>query len=255
MDVSNRTALVTGAGRGIGKGCALELARHGADMVINDRLGSPDLQATVDEIRALGRTCHSIEGDVFTRVGCEAVIESALSAVDHIDILISNPAAGVRKPFLDMEPEEFDRVIQATLAGGFHMSQLVARHMVKRGSGKIVFISSVQAERPYTLCCAYGAAKAGLNHLMQTVAVELSPYRINVNAIEPGWIDTPGEHVSFTDEEIAEKGKILPWGRLGKPAEIGRAATFLASSHADYISGSILAVDGLFRYKDCISRF
>ena len=254
MDISNRTALVTGAGRGIGKGCALELARHGADLVINDRPDSPDLRQTVDQIRQLGRVCHTVEGNVFTRDGCATVVEAALSAVDHIDILISNPAYGLRRPFLELEPEEFERIIQATLTGGFHMSQLVARHMVERGNGKIVFISSVQAERPYTLSCAYGAAKAGLNHLMQTIAVELSPYRINVNAIEPGWIDTPGEHLAFTDEQIVQKGSRLPWGRLGEPAEIGRAAAFLASSDADYISGSILAVDGLFRYKDCISE-
>ncbi|MCH2203597.1 MAG: SDR family oxidoreductase [Fuerstiella sp.] len=255
MDVSGKTAFVTGAGRGIGKGCALELARHGADLVINDRPGSPDLQNTVDEVRALGRKCESVEGDVFKREGCEQVVATVLDTVDDVDIFISNPAYGRRTPFLELDPQEFERILQATLTAGFHMSQLVARHMVERGSGKIVFISSVQAERPYAFCCAYGAAKAGLNLLMQTIAAELSPYRINVNAIEPGWIDTPGEHKTFTEQEITEKGKQLPWGRLGQPVEIGRAATFLSSSDADYISGSILAVDGLFRYKDCIDRF
>jgi glucose 1-dehydrogenase len=178
-----------------------------------------------------------------------------LSAVDRVDILISNPAYGRRKPFLEVDPQVFEQTIQATLTGGFHLSQLVARHMVERGSGKIVFISSVQAERPYTVCCAYGAAKAGLNHLMRSIAVELSPHRINVNAIEPGWIDTPGERQAFTDEQISERGQRIPWGRLGQPEEIGRAATFLASSDADYISGSVLAVDGLFRYKDCVHEF
>ena len=255
MDVSGKTALVTGAGRGIGKGCALELARHGADLVVNDKPGSPDLQNTVDEIRAMGRACESIEGDVFTRPGCEQVVSSVLSAVDRVDILISNPAYGLRKPFLEVDPQVFERTIQATLTAGFHLSQLVARHMVEHGSGKIVFISSVQAERPYTVCCAYGAAKAGLNHLMRSIAVELSPHRINVNAIEPGWIDTPGERLALTEEQIAEKGQRIPWGRLGQPEEIGRAATFLASSDADYISGSVLAVDGLFRYKDCVQEF
>jgi glucose 1-dehydrogenase len=102
MDVSGKTALVTGAGRGIGKGCALELARHGADLVLNDRPGSPDLQNAVDEIRAMGRECASIEGDVFTRQGCEQVVSSVLSAVDRVDILISNPAYGRRKPFLEV---------------------------------------------------------------------------------------------------------------------------------------------------------
>jgi glucose 1-dehydrogenase len=256
MDVSGKIAFVTGAGRGIGKACAIELARHGADMVINDRTDSRDLQTTADEICALGRTCYAVEGDVFTRDGCEQVVAGVLSAVDRIDIFVSNPAHGSRHAFLDFAPEEFERTIQATLTGGFHMSQLVARHMVERSDGgKIIFISSVQAERPYALSCAYGAAKAGLNHLMQSIAVELSQHRINVNAIEPGWIDTPGEHVSFTAEQIATEGERIPWGRLGRPAEIGRAATFLASSAADYITGSVLAVDGGYRYKDCRTVF
>ena len=234
----------------------MELARHGADLVINDRPGSPDLHNTVEEIRALGRRCEPVEGDVFTRPGCEQVVASVLSAVDHIDIFVSNPASGVRQTFLEYDPGEFERVIQATLTGGFHMSQLVARHMVERQSGgKIVFISSVQAERPYTLSCAYGPAKAALNHLTQSIAVELSPHRINVNAVEPGWIDTPGEHIAFTEETLQTEGRRLPWGRLGRPEEIGRAVTFLASSDADYISGSVLAVDGLFRFRDCVSQF
>ena len=104
---------------------------------------------------------------------------------------------------------------------------------------------------PIGLCVAYGAAKAGLNHMMRTIAVELSPHRINVNAIEPGWIDTPGEHVTFSDEAIEAEGRKLPWGRLGLPEDIGKAATFLSSSEADYITGAVLPVDGLFRFKDC----
>jgi len=256
MDVSGKTALVTGAGRGIGKGCALELARHGADVILNDRPDSPDLLGAADEIRALGRTCHTIEGDVFSREGCEQVAAASIAAVDRIDIFISNPACNRRETFLDCVPEEFERTIQGTLTGGFHMSQLVARHMVERGGGgKIVFISSVQAELPYALSCAYGAAKAGLNHLMRSIAVELSQHRINVNAIEPGWIDTPGEHVAFTEEEIRIEGGGLPWGRLGQPSEIGQAATFLSSSSAEYITGTVLAVDGCFRYKDCRTEF
>jgi len=256
MDVSGKIALVTGAGRGIGKGCAMELARHGADLVINDRPGSPDLEAAAQEIRSLGRTCHTIEGDAFSRSGCEQIVSTALQTVGRIDILVSNPAFSRRSFFLDCPPELLEQTLQGTLAGGFHMSQLVARHMVERGGGgKIVFISSVQAEMPIAENVAYGAAKAGLNHMMRTIAVELSQHRINVNAIEPGWIDTPGEHKMFDEQTIVKEGRRLPWGRLGRPDEIGKAATFLASDAAEYITGSILAVDGCFRYKDCRSEF
>ncbi|MGE0375865.1 MAG: SDR family NAD(P)-dependent oxidoreductase, partial [Planctomycetaceae bacterium] len=190
--------------------------------------------------------------------GCEQLVAAALQQAGRIDILISNPAFSRRFLFLDYLPESFEDTIRATLTSGFHMSQLVARHMVERGGGgggKIVFISSVQAEMPIAESVAYGAAKAGLNHMMRTIAVELSQHRINVNAIEPGWIDTPGEHETFAEEMFTSEGPRLPWGRLGLPADIGKAATFLASDAADYITGSVLAVDGCFRYKDCRSEF
>ena len=248
MRLEGKTAIVTGAGRGIGRGCALELARDGANLVINDRPGSPDLEETANDIRALGRDCRAIEADVFSRDGCEQL----LTEVGPLDILVSNPAFSRRETFLDYDPEVFEKTIQGTLLSGFHMAQLVARQMVAAGKGgKMVFISSVQAEMPIGLCVAYGAAKAGLNHMMRTISVELAEHRINVNAIEPGWIDTPGEHVTFGPEKIEEEGRLLPWGRLGTPADIGRAAAFLSSGDADYITGSVLAVDGGFRYKDC----
>lgn len=252
MNLTGKIALITGGGRGIGKGCGLELARRGADIVLNDRPGSPDLETAGAEIRELGRTCHAIEADVFSRAGCEELLNAALELAGRVDILISNPAYSRRQTFLEYSPEEFERTIQGTLTSGFHMSQLVARHMAERGGGgKIVFISSVQAEMPLSFCVAYGAAKAGLNHMMRSIAVELSSHRINVNAIEPGWIDTPGELAAFGEEVLEQEGKGLPWGRLGRPEDIGKAAAFLCSDEADYITGEVLAVDGGFRYKDC----
>jgi len=252
IDLSGKVAFVTGAGRGIGQGCALQLARCGADLIINDRPGSPDLASTAEEIRALGRRCTAIEADVFSRAGCEKLVQAALEAASRIDIFVSNPAFSRRSAFLDFPADVFEQTMNGTLISGFHMSQLVARHMVTRGGGgKIVFMSSVQGEMPISLCSAYGAAKAGLNHLTRSIAVELAPHRINVNAIEPGWIDTPGEHAAFSDETIAAEGKRLPWGRLGLPRDIGNAVAFLVSEEADYITGVVLPVDGCFRFKDC----
>ncbi len=251
MRLKGKTALVTGAGRGIGKGCALELAREGAIIVANDRPGSPDLSTTIREIEAAGGKAVPVESDVFSRSGCERLVNDAIEAAGAINILVSNPALSVRQPFLDYDPETFERVIQATLIGGFHISQLVARHMVTNGNGgKIIFISSVHAQMPYTKAIAYNAAKAGLNHMARTIARELTPHRINVNIIEPGWIDTPGEHESFSSAVIEAQAAALPWGRLGTPAEIGKAVTFLASADADYITGTIMRVDGGYVHKD-----
>jgi glucose 1-dehydrogenase len=259
MRLSGKCALVTGAGRGIGKGCALELARSGADVVVNDRPGSPDLEPTANEIRSLGRQCWAFEADVFTRTGCEALVDHAIESAGRLDILVSNPAVNTRAMFLDYDPEEFQRVIQGTLIGGFHVSQLVARHMAERhrreqgAGGRIIFISSVHAPMPYAGSAAYNAAKAGLNNLARTMAAELMAYRINVNIIEPGWIDTPGEHAAFGSERIAQAGPTLPWGRLGLPEDIGMAAAFLASDGADYITGTVLRVDGGFVLRDCMT--
>jgi glucose 1-dehydrogenase len=251
LKLAGKTALVTGSGRGIGRACAIELARHGADVVINDRPGSPDLQDVSKQIVGLGRRCFAIEADVFSRSGCQRLFDSALDRCRQVDILVSNPALNTRSSFLDQDPDEFERMIQANLISGFHISQLVARHMVDRGEGgKIVFVSSVQAELPMAGNIAYGPAKAALNHLARSIAVELSPHQIHVNAIEPGWIDTPGERASFGDELIRREAQRLPLGRLGRPDEIGKAVVFLCSSDADYVSGTILVVDGLFRYKD-----
>ena len=243
--LSGKTALVTGGGRGIGLGCARQLAAAGATIVLNDRPGSPDLETAADEIRRMGAACTAVEADVFDRAGCEELYQR----LDRIDILVSNPAVNTRGDFTDYTSETFDRVLQGTLTSAFHMGQLAAQRMITQRSGKMVFISSVHSTMPITRSIAYNAAKAGLDHLVKSMAVELLPHRINVNAIAPGWIDTPGERVVFSAEAIEQEAKKLPWGRLGLPDEIGSAAAFLASADADYITGVILPVDGGFRFR------
>lgn len=251
MKLSGKKAFVTGAARGIGYGCAIELARAGADVAINDRADSEQAQKVVAEIKALGLQAACIPGDVFNRESCEQVVEQAIHSLGCIDIFVSNPAFSRRAPFLDYDPETFDKVLDGVLVGGFHMSQLVARHMVERKrGGKIVFISSVHSRIPYANSVAYNAGKAGLNNMAFTIAAELLPHKINVNVIEPGWIDTPGEHEAFGDKVMATAGAGLPWGRLGTPNDIGRAAAFLASEDADYITGTTLLVDGGLWLKD-----
>jgi glucose 1-dehydrogenase len=250
MKLAGRKALVTGAAQGIGRGCALEIARSGADVALNDRAASPELDSLVAEIEALGRRVIVVTGDAFERASCEAIVERGVAELGTIDILVSNPAFSRRGDFLDYDPATFEQVVRGTLLGGFHMGQLVARQMVAQGrGGKIVFISSVHARIPYVRSAAYNAAKSGLNHLAFTMAAELLPHRINVNVIEPGWIDTPGEHATFGSDRIAAAAKTLPWGRLGTPTDIGRAAVFLTSDDADYITGTALLVDGGFALR------
>jgi len=255
MKLAGKIALVTGAGRGIGKGCAIALAEAGADIILNDRPGSPDINPTADEIRALGRHCWAIEADIFSRPSCEDLVAAALAEAGRIDILVSNPAFSRRADFLDCDPDLFEKTLQGSLTSGFHMSQLVGRHFVERGGGgKMVFISSVHGVVPFPRAVAYNAAKAGLDHMMRTIAGELVVHRINVNCIAPGWIDTPGEHEAFGSGTMEDAGKGIPWGRLGLPADIGKAAVYLCSDDADYVTGEILTVDGGIRLKGYLNH-
>ena len=221
------------------------------DLILNDRPGSEQLAQTAEQIRSLGRKCWTLPADVFSGEGRSGLVREAVQHAGAIDILISNPAYGKRGRLIDFSADDFDKVVDATFKSGFHVSQAVARHLVGRGSGgKILFISSVHAVMPVERNAPYGAAKAALNHLTQSMAVELFSQRINVNAIEPGWIDTPGERTSYCDEVIKTAGRSLPWGRIGTPADVGRAAVFLVSDAADYITGAVLPVDGGYRFKD-----
>lgn len=255
MKLLGKFALVTGAARGIGRGCALELARAGADVALNDREPSEWTASLIAEIAALGRRAVLVDGDAFDRGSVEQIVQRTLAAFGRIDILVSNPAFSRRGDFLTYDPETFERTLRGTLTAGFHLSQFVARHMVERGGGgKMVFISSVHSRRPYARAVAYNAAKSGLNHMAFTIAAELIRHRINVNVIEPGWIDTPGEHATFGSEAIAQAAPTLPWGRLGTPADIGRAAAFLSSDDADYITGVSLVVDGGFCLRDSLGN-
>ncbi|MFM7148684.1 MAG: SDR family NAD(P)-dependent oxidoreductase [Gemmataceae bacterium] len=248
MILLGKKAIVTGASRGIGRGCALELARAGADLVVNDRLADAESESLLAQVRGLGREVHFLPANVFEREGCASVVDQAIRHMGRIDILVSNPACSRRADFLTFPPDTFQEVLQGTLVGGFHMSQLVARHMVERGGGgKILFICTIHTRIPYARSAAYNAAKSGLKNLAFTIAAELLPHRINVNVIDPGWIDTPAEHASFGSDTLARIGPTLPWSRLGTPADIGKAAVFLASDAADYITGTDLLVDGGMR--------
>lgn len=244
---NGKVALVTGASRGIGRGIALRLAREGANVVINYRTHPEEAQSLAQEIVGMGRQALVQQADVADRDAMTAMFAAAQQEFGHVDVVVANAAYSVREPVVNAAWEGVLRTLEVTQFGVFHACQLAAQQMVQQGKGgKILLISSIHEEVPFANSAAYNMAKAAINHLARTLANELTPHRINVNVINPGWIDTPGERNFSTEEELQEGGKHIPWGRLGTPEDIAAAAAFLCSDEADYITGSTLRVDGGF---------
>ena len=246
MNLDGKFALVTGAARGIGRGCALELARAGANVAVNDRSRTPQAEAVVAEIQAMGRQAILGEGDVFERVSCESVLTQTPGHFGRIDILVSNPAFSRRGDFLDYDPDLFAKTLQGTLAGGFHMSQLVARHMVERGKGgSLVAMASTAAIEGAARSSHYGASKGGVCAMVRALAVELARYKITANSILPGWIETEMTANAFGNEKFA--GNVMPRipeRRWGVGADFGPIAVYLASGATGYTTGRDFVIDG-----------
>jgi len=247
--LAGKVAMVTGAARGIGRACALKLAGLGADLVVNDCSHAEELTTLVRAIKDMGRRAVGIFANIGSVVECELLFQTASQHFERIDILVNNAAWSVRKSFLDVEFGEMQQTLAVTLLGTMYCSQLAARIMQSQGGGAIVMISSVHGERPYINAAAYNAAKAGVDHLVASLALELCPSHIRVNGVAPGWIDTPGERMHNTEAQIQERAKALPMERLGKPEEVADAVAFLCSDQACYMTGSMLRVDGGFSLR------
>jgi glucose 1-dehydrogenase len=241
----DKVALITGASRGIGRACALCLAEEGADVVINYRTHADEAEAVARQVREMGRQALTVQADVGEREQVKRLVDAAVERFGRLDLVIANAYHTRQLPVLELEWDDVQRTLDVTMMGVWHVCQFGARQMVKQGGrGKILIIGSVHAHIPVRNSAPYNMAKAGINHFARTLAAELAPHRINVNVINPGWIDTPGERALASDEEIEAGARRLPWGRLGRPEEIGRAAVFLLSDDADYITGAALLVDG-----------
>jgi glucose 1-dehydrogenase len=241
-NLQGKTAVVTGAARGIGQAVALELAERGANVAICDW---QDAAETLIAIEKHGVCALFERRDVGDRKQMGEFFEAVREELGRVDILVNNAAQSIRKPLVELEIGDVQKTWGATLWGVFHCSQLAARMMIAQGGqGNIVMIGSVLAHIPYVNSSPYNGAKAAVAQMACTWALELAPHGIRVNTIEPGWIDTPGERNFATEEQIREEGAKLPLGRLGRPDEIAKAVAFLVSDDASYITGSTLRVDG-----------
>ena len=240
--LDGQVALVTGASSGIGRATALLLAEAGADVAINDLKKDTNL---ADEIRALGRRALLFEGDVADQAVIEYIVVRLVVEWGRLDALVANAFYSNEAPFHTADMAGFRRTIDVTMWGAFYALRAAANQMIRQGrGGSVVVVSSPHAREAVPNSMAYNMAKAAVDQMARTAAVELLTHRIRVNIVHPGWTDTPGERKYFSEETIQREAARLPWGRLAKPEEIGRGILFLLDPASDYVTGSTLTIDG-----------
>ncbi len=245
MKLDGKTALVTGASRGIGRATAVALAEAGADVGINYFSHDDEAREVAAQIEQLGRRALLLQGDVADQGAVEAMVDKMAAEFGALDIAVSNSAFSERQLFYEADMEKFRRTVDVTMWGAFHLVRAAAQHRIAQGGGgSIVVISSPHAFIPVPRSMPYNMSKAAIDHMVKTAAIELVEFKIRVNLIHPGWIDTPGERKFFSEEQIQKAAKSLPWGRLGKPEEIARGVVFLCDPDNDYMTGSSLLIDG-----------
>lgn len=241
--LESKVALVTGAGRGIGRAIAIALAKEGAEVVVNYNGSEERAKEVKQTIEENGGKASIYKCNVSDFEACEAMIKDIVKEHGRLDILVNN--AGITKDglIMKMKEEDFDSVLNVNLKGTFNTIRHSARQMLRQKSGKIINISSVSGILGNAGQANYAASKAGVIGLTKTMARELGSRGITVNAIAPGFVDT--EMTGVLSEEIRENAcKQIILGRFGKPEDIANVAVFLASDKADYITGQVISVDG-----------
>jgi len=240
-----KTALVTGASSGIGRATALALAKAGADVAINFLTYSDWAEELAGQIRSLGRRAILYPVDVADQSAVETMVAEVVVKLGGLDILVANAFYSDEAPFHTADMTGFRRTIDVTMWGAFYGLRAAAQQMIRQGrGGSIVVVSSPHAVEAMPASMAYNMAKAAVDQMARTAAVELLAHRIRVNIIHPGWTDTPGERKYFSEEVLERTAKTLPWGRLARPEEIARGILFLVDPDSDYVTGSTLTIDG-----------
>ncbi|CCF86201.1 Glucose 1-dehydrogenase A [Nitrolancea hollandica Lb] len=245
MTLTGKIALVTGSSSGIGRAIAIRLARDGCDVCVNyhgDQQGGED---TKQRIEKLGRRAINVQANVGKADEIRALVQRCITDLGGLDIMVNNAGIEIPNPILEVTEAQWDLVIDVTLKGVFLGLQEAARHMVRRGWGRIITISSIHEDATMPGNAPYCAAKGGVRMLTRTAAVELAPHGITVNNVAPGAIATPINQKTLVDPDaVAALIAEIPLARLGNPEDVAGVVAFLASDDAAYVTGSTYVVDG-----------
>ena len=244
FDITGRKALVTGAGRGIGKILALALAEAGCDVAVVE-LDKDTAETTAGEVRKTGRKSIAVQADISIKEQVDSAFNEAVKALGVLDICVNNAGISIQKPAEEMPEEDWDRIIDINLKGVFLCSQAAARVMIPQKSGSIINIASMSgtAVNVPQKQAVYNTSKAGVAMLTKSLAVEWAPYGIRVNSLSPGYMKTEMTMASMT-HLFPEWESLTPMGRLGNPGELRGAVLYMASDASSYLTGHDLVVDG-----------
>jgi glucose 1-dehydrogenase len=245
MRFAGKNVLVTGASMGIGAATAVELARQGANVAINFRSHRDKAEAVKAEIEKLGRKAILLQADVSDQKAVEEMVAETARTFGSLTNFVSNAVYSDRQLMIEADMAGFRRTIDVTMWGAFYGVRASSQQMVKQGKGgAIAIVSSPHAVIPIPTAMAYNMAKAAIDHMGRTAAIELVDHKIRVNIFHPGWIDTPGERKFFSEEQLKVGGQKLPWGRMGTPEEMARGIAFILSDDCDYMTGSTFSMEG-----------
>lgn len=245
FDLTDRKAIVTGGGRGLGRAIAVGLAQFGADVAVVSRTRA-ELEESARSIQAAGRKALIYPADVSKKADIEKVVDDVAAQWGRIDILVNNAGVDAARPAIDYTEEDWDFVLDVNLKGYFLFAQACARVMMKHGGGVIINNSSILGDVAVKNIVAYNASKGGVNMLTRTLAVEWAPHNIRVNAFSPAYMEVimPGATSQHDEKKEQSIRELTPLGRRGKPEELVGPVVFLASDASSYVTGEVLMVDG-----------
>ena len=245
MDFKDRVAVVTGASLGIGRATAIALGQAGAKVIVNYRSHPERAQEVVEAIRAAGSQALAVQADVADQPAVEQMLAQGVKEFGKVDIAVSNAAYSDRDVFYEADMAGFRRTVDVTMWGAFYLMRAATQQMIKQGNGgAIVLVSSPHAFIPAPRAMAYNMSKAAIEHAARTAAIEVAQFRIRINVIQPGWIDTPGELKFASRETLDSAGAKIPLGRLGKAEEIADGILFLCDPKHEYMTGATVLLDG-----------